>query len=469
MRKLHTINRLFTASFFKSLIMIALPVSLQNLFLSMINMADNIMIGQLGDVPIAAVGLSNQIFFVFVLIVFGISTASAIFTAQYWGSKDVFMIKKVQGLSLILSGVASIIFGTMTLLIPEILLSLYTKDSQVIITGASYMRITGFCYLFTGGSISMSLIMRTVKRPFVPLIGSAVSMFINISINWLLIFGNLGFPCLGVRGAAIGTLIARIVEFLVIVISVYYGKYPNAGTFKEMFHFHRKFLLKFFKTATPVILNESVWVLGMTSYSIIYGRISTEAVASYEIANSLVQVAFIFYMGTANASSVMIGNRLGYGSIRSAVITAYRFVILAPIMGVFIGIGYYLMSGVLPSLFMVSDTTQMMIRDLMIALAIIIPIKGLNLHLIVGIFRSGGDTRFSLMLDIGSIWLIGIPLAFFCGWVLKLPVYAVFLISNSEEIIKAIIGIMRLRSRLWTNVLTDKLSLKNVPTSDYGI
>jgi len=425
------------------------------------------MIGRLGEVEIAAVGLSNQIYFVFILIVFGISTGSAIFTAQYWGAKNEVMIQRVQGLSIILSSITGLIFGLAAFFFPDRLLRIYINDQLVIQNGISYLRIAGFSYIFTACSVSYSLVLRTINRPYEPLIASIFSMLINITLNWVLIFGKLGFSPMGVRGAAIGTLVARIFELSIIIFLVYRNKFPNAGTFRSMFLYNKEFISMYFKTIFPVILNEMVWAVGMTLYSVIYGRVGTKTVAAYEIANTMIHIAFIFYMGTANAASVMIGNRLGYGAKKSATLLAYKFIVMAPIAGFFIGLLYLFLSNYIPNLYAVSEDVKHMIKMLMIALSIIIVFKGINLHLVVGIFRSGGDTKFCLFFDIGSVWFIGIPMAILGAWVLKLPIYIVYLMANSEEIVKVFIGLFRLRSGLWINKLTDN-PIPNQVITEFG-
>lgn len=442
--------------FYKKLIYIGLPISLQNLISSSLNMVDTVMIGQLGETSIAAVGIANQLFFFFALLLFGLNSGSAIFISQYWGKRDIKNIRRVLGFA-IGSGVSiSLIFTLAALIIPKEILSLFTNDPTVIELGSQYLVIICFSYIITAITFSYSFASRSIGKAKLPMIVSATSLVLNTLLNYILIFGNFGFPSLGVRGAAIGTLIARIVE-LVFLLSVIYSKgFVLNAKIKEMFNLSKEFIVKILKTTTPVILNEAFWSLGTITYSAVYGRISTEAFASVQISNTVQQVFMVVSMGIGSACSVMIGNSIGAGKENLAEDYAKRFSIITPITGVIIGVMIVAFSPIILSFFDVSDIVRSNVEKILIVFAIFMAFKVFNTTLVVGILRGGGDTTFSLFLEAGSVWIIGVPLAIIGGHVLHLDVYWVVALVSLEEVVKAIVGIPRVISKKWVkNVIED--------------
>jgi len=242
--------------FLKGMLAIAVPVSLQNLISSSLNMIDTLMISSLGQSSIAAVGLANQIFFLYILLTFGINSGSSIFIAQFWGRDDVLSIKKVLGLAITISTIAGTIFTFIALVLPEFVMGLFIEEQEVIQLGASYLRIVGLSYIITAISFAFSIALRTTGRPGVPLKVSIISFTVNTALNYVLIFGKLGMPAMGIRGAALGTLIARIVEILLIVYAIYGTKSILAASFSELMSWKKDFVKRYIDTIYPVILTE---------------------------------------------------------------------------------------------------------------------------------------------------------------------------------------------------------------------
>jgi len=443
--------------FYKTLISIALPITIQNLISTSLNMVDTVMIGRLGEKQIAAVGLANQIFFLFILIAFGINSGASIFIAQFWGKKDILNIRKVLGLTILSGGIVSLIFTLGAFFIPEFLLSIFSKDQRVILLGSQYLRIVCFSYLMTSVSFAYGFASRSVGQAKLPMYVSAISLLCNTIMNYLLIFGHFGFPVMGVRGAALATLISRLLE-MVLMLGIIYRKGDTlAGKIHEMLGFSRRFVTKFFDTALPVIINESFWSLGMVMYSVAYARIGTGAIAAVQISNTVQNVFMVINMGLANASAVMLGNQLGANRIEKAVSYAYIFSILGPTVGMILGVMLYLTSPLVLSVFNVSNSVFLDSSRIMMVMAVVMFAKMFNAILIVGILRSGGDTKFALVLELGSVWIIGVPLAFLGAFLWKLPVYWVVALVSLEEVVKALMGIPRVLSKKWAKNVVDYL------------
>lgn len=442
--------------FYKTLMNLAVPIALQNLILSSLNLVDTIMIGKLGERAIASVGLANQYFFLLNLLLFGICSGSAIFTAQYWGNKDIKNIRKVLGICLISGGIASAVFTIGGLLFPEQILSIFSKDKDVVVLGSQYLRIIVFSYIITSISFSYSFTLRSTGEVKAPMVVSTIALGTNTVFNYLLIYGKFGFPRLEVRGAAIATVIARVIEMMLILYVVYKNNNVIAAKISEMIDLTSSFVKNFFKVTAPVILNESIWALGVTLYAFVYARMGTNVIASTNISGTIEKIAWVVFMGIGNACAVMIGNKIGGGDEEEAFTYANRFIILGPSLALIIGFLVFLSSGWILSPYNVSPQVYEFARRNLIVFSVFLWAKCFNYLSVVGILRSGGDTKFCLFLDTGSVWLVGVPLAFLGGLLWRLPIYWVLTLISLEEVFKLVFGLPRILSKKWINNLTVK-------------
>ncbi len=445
--------------FLKAMIAIALPITLQNLVASSVNMLDTLMITSLGEESLAAVGLANQVFFFYAVTIFGVATGSSIFISQFWGKQDTKNIARILGISLVITSALGALFTLAAFIVPEFIMKIFSNDSEVIKLGVDYLRIVSLSYIITGISFTYAVSSRSIGQAKMPMVVSMVSFVTNAIFNYLLIFGKFGFPQLGVKGAAYGTLIARVVEIVLIFYSIYSRKKNNplAHSLRNMTDWTGDFVKKYFKTAYPVILNEAFWSLGTVLYSLAFAKIGTEAAAAVQILNTVQNVFMVMCRGLANACTVMVGNKIGADEEDAAVEYANSFMILSTALGLVLGILLFFSTDMIliffrnltPGLYNAS-------KNLLLISAGFFFIKSFNATLIVGVLRGGGDTKFSMILEMGSVWLVGVPLAFLGALVFKFPVYYVFLLVNMEEVVKAIIGIFRARSKKWvTNVIHD--------------
>lgn len=441
--------------FLKDMFAIAIPIALQNLITSSLNMVDTLMISDLGQSSIAAVGLANQLFFFYTLIIFGINSGSSIFISQFWGKKDTENIKKILGLGVSLSAVAGLIFTILGLFFPELVMRFFIKDTNVVNLGSDYLRIVSLSYIITGIGFAYSIAARSIGQARMPMIVSGISFITNTVFNYLLIFGKYGFPQLGVKGAAYGTLIARVVEIIFIIYFVYKDIKPLAASLKEMTDWTKEFISRYLITTWPVILNEAFWALGQIMYSVAYASIGEEATAAVQIATTIQNVFFVIVRGLANACTIMVGNQIGGENEEEAYNYAVQFLTMATISGVILGGILALTPDLTLKLFRNLDPNLYKIsRSMLVIMGVTYFIKTFNATLIVGVLRGGGDTRFSMFLEMASVWLIGVPLAFIGALVLKLPVNQVLLLATMEEVFKAIIAYPRIKSRKWIRDVT---------------
>ena len=435
------------------LINTALPIAIQNLVSSSLNAVGVLMIGQLGAVSIAAVGLANQIFFLYNLMMFGIISGACIFTAQFWGNGDVHGIRKVVGLSLGLSLIAGMFFTVLALVFPRAAMGIYTNDPQVIELGVQYLQIIGTSYLITGISLTFGMQLRSTGNVRLPMVVSVVALGLGAGLNYVLIFGKLGLPVMGVSGAALGTAIARLLECVAMVAVTYLGHQPTAVYWQDMRDISAAFLKRFYATVLPVTANEAIWSLGITIYNIIYARVGTEAIAAVNIASTIESLFFTVFIGLCNASAILIGNRIGAGEEAKAYVYARRGIFLGLGLAVIAGVSMALISAPVVTYFKVSAVTANNARNILLVLACAYWARVSNMMLIVGILRSGGDTRFSLYLDAGTVWFVGIPMALLGAYVFHLPIYWIVAMVMMDDVTKMAVGLYRFLSKKWINNL----------------
>ena len=435
---------------------IAIPIALQTLLNTTLNMVDTLMIGSLGDTSIAAVGLANKVFFVFILLIFGVVSGSSILTSQYWGKRDVTNIRRVLGMSLLLGIGASILFTVPSLIWPGGVMRIFTPSKSMITIGTKYLVIVCLSYPIIAVTNSYVALLRGVNQVKAPVVISVFAILINITFNYLLIYGKFGFPELGVAGAATATVIARIFECAALLCVVYIHRGPAAARIKELLDFNITFVKIYFKHVSTVIVNEFMWGLGVTMYSLVYGRMGDIATAAITITQTVEQIFMVIFQGIGGATAIIIGNVLGANKLKKAEEYAKNFMFLQFIFGILILIVCLLIKGSVISLFHATNEVARLVDLSLTVFAIYAPFKMFNFINIVGILRSGGDTKITLFLDVTGVWLIGVPLAVLGGLVFKQPIYIVYAMVLVEEIYKFVLGYIRYRKKIWLrNIVND--------------
>ena len=440
--------------YFSNVQKIAIPIIIQQLMFSGLNMLGVILIGQKGDASVAAVGLAGQIAFLLNLVHFGIISGAAMFTAQFWGKRDIPNLRRVLGLCLMLAISASLIFFTLSQLFPSQILQIYSKDPLVIELGTSYIRTFSWTFLFFGITFSYALVMRSTGDVKTPTAISVGALLISTFLSYSLIFGKFGLPELGIQGAAVAAVIARFLECITLLTVIYATKLPVAASLRELTGFDRAFFRRVIKPMLPVILNELFWSLGITTYNIIYGRMGTQSYAAMNIVSTIEQVGFVIFIGISNATSVLVGNRIGSGKENEAYLYAGRSLGIGIVGGILLGLVLQLVKVPVLSLYRVSPEVIQDASRIINVVSFFLWVRVNNMTTVVGILRAGGDTRFSLFLDGIIIWIVGVPMAYLGAFVFNWPVYLVYLCAMSEEATKWFLGINRYFSRKWINNLT---------------
>lgn len=442
--------------FMRAMLAIALPVAFQQLITASLNLIDVLMVSQLGETSVAALGLANQIFFLLVLFLFGVTSGMSIFTAQYWGKGDLENIRRVLGICLAIAVAVAAAFTLAATLIPHLLMSFYTEDTEVIQLGSDYLRIVGLSYIMTAISISYIAVLRSITWIRITVIVSVLALGLKTILAYMLIFGIGIFPKLGVRGAAIGTAIGWGFECILLLVLVYTLKTPLAANPLSFFRFNRPFAMRVLSTSMPAAINEVLWSVGFSSYNAVYARIGTDAIAAVNINATVEELMFVLFIGLGNACAVMVGNKIGAGDKHIAFEYGRRFMILGVTTALLGGaVIFSLREPVIRWLPEISPSAADNLRELMFVFAISAWLKMLNFILFIGAMRAGGDTRYAMFTELFSIWAIGVPAALIGGFILHLPVYGVYALVLVEEAAKAIIVYRRFISRNWIHDLVN--------------
>lgn len=439
--------------YYTRLVSVAVPIALQSFVISALNMVSSLMIGQLGETAVAAVGLANQIFFLFTLVLFGVNSGAAMFTAQLYGKGDITNIRRVLGLAIILGQAVAVVFLVIAVIFPQAAIGIYSKDSAVVALSSEFLRIFGWSYLFVAITLSYSSILRSIGDVRTPFVVSLTALSLNAALSYCLIFGKIGLPALGVRGAAISILITRVIESASLLALTYGRRSPIAARLNEMFALNFSFATRVLKPVLPVAVNELLWSLGITMYYVVYARIGTDAVAAMNIMSTIDNLALVIFIGIGNACAILVGNRIGAGEEQKAFEYAGRSLSLGVIGALLMGVGILVGSPYLLALYKVSPQVIDYTQKVLTIVAALLWVRVSNLILFIGIFRSGGDTRFGLLLDAGSIWAVGVPLALLGAFAFHLPVQWVYLIVMADEVFKWIVGMWRYLSRRWIHNL----------------
>jgi len=427
-------------SFTRTMLSIAIPLTLQNLLFSSFTLIDTVMVGRLGDLPLAAVGMAGKWSWFLNIVLFGCTSGAAVFIAQYFGAGDQRGIHRTYGLMTILSVAAGTLFMAMALLMPERIIGMFTNDSDAIAAASVYLRCIAVSYPFQALAKSAGTLLQSTQRVVIPFVGAACSVTTNIVLNALLIFGLCGFPALGVMGAAIASAASVIVNVLVIYLLGFAKKTMLRAPVSSMLDISRAFVRDYVRVGAPAMFNETIWALSILIYSAIFGHMSTEAYAAITVAKSIEDLSCVAVFGLCSACAVMIGSFVGQGKYDQAKACARYHIVLVTAMSVVIGGSLFFLKGPIMSLFGVSETVRADSMAVMMIYGAEMALRNIPLMLVVGTFRAGGDTKYGLIVDAFSAYLIGIPVTAFAGLVLHLSVPVTYAIMYFvEDALKTVI------------------------------
>jgi putative MATE family efflux protein len=443
---------LFTdREFYKGFLSIAVPVAIQNFLSSSLNLTNNILVGQLGDASVAAVGLANQVFFILNVILLGIGGGVSVYISQLWGNRNIAPIRKVVSLSLFITMAAAFIFFLPSFIAPGNVLALFSKDRSVIALGSDYLRPVSLSFLLMAPSVCFSSALRSTGNVKLPLFTNIISLLVNTALNYILIFGRLGLPAMGVSGSAIATVVARLTETIILLTAIYTGDRTISIKLDDLLHIPADLVKRFFSTSGELITKDVIWAVGTSIYMIVYARIGTEAVASMNIISTIKNLAYVLFGGVSNACLIMVGNKIGASEEQTAYKYAGRFLKITLILSGILGLLLVLVRPLVLSPYKVSPAVLSSAYSLLLVAAIMMPATSFSSVSIVGVMRSGGDIRYAIVLDLIAVWFIGLPLAWLGGIILQLNIVWVFLMISLQEVFKAFFCFRRYKSRKWIN------------------
>src|SRR5574344_170476 len=433
---------------------IALPITLQSVIMSLLAMTDQLMVGQLGEVAIASVGISAKLSAIVSVVLAGLASGISIYCAQYWGRGDTVRIRQLLGLGL---GVGLLVAGGLALVVgamPQLAMSPFTTDPRVFAEGAIFVQLLAISYLPSMLTMIYSAVLRSTGEVKLPMYASTSAVVINVVLNYLLIFGHFGCPKLGLMGAAIATCIARCLELAIILVVAYGQRHVVAvQRLGELFGMERGLLGRFLATSLPLMLTELLWVLGESGYAVVYGRMGTDELAAMTMTYPLQGLSIGLLSGLAGAASVLIGHRLGANNFEGAIDYAGKLIRIGVLCALLIGGAVALCSPYYVALYNTPAEVQRMGQLCVLVFCGFLWIKVANMIVAGGVLNSGGDSKFVFGMESMATWLIGVPSGFVMAFYFKLPIYWVYLILSVEELVRLVVGYARVRSKKWVRSL----------------
>lgn len=440
-------------SFYRNILVIGLPVALQNLLTTSAGMVDTIMIGTQGESAMAAVGVCSLFSMLLFAGYFGFCNGGMIFFAQYWGAKDEGGICRAYGLTLVTMMAVGLAFGGLAVFAPEFILGIYTDKESVRAAGIPYLRIAGWSYPLQTLAMAAGSLLRSVEKVRIPLFASIVSLLTNTFLNWVLIFGRFGFPAMGVRGAAAATVIAGIAHILALYLCCLRDKRSLVTRFGDHYRWDRAFVKEFFGKIVFVVCNEVLYGAGQLLINMILGRQAEAALAAFAVFRTLEGFIFAFFGGFANASSVMVGKRIGAGEHWEGYREARRFILLTPLVTLGIWALILLLRGPLLRSFGLGEEALFYAQGMLFIYAVTGALRSCN-YMNNNIFRAGGESVFGTVIELCGLFLITLPATALCGLYLRLPFLGVFFMIYLDEFIRLGIILWYMRSGRWVKPVT---------------
>jgi putative MATE family efflux protein len=439
--------------FYEEILIIGVPVALQNLLTTSSGMVDTIMIGTQGETAVAALGICSLFSMLLFAAYFGFCNGGIIFFAQYWGAKDDRGICRAYGLTLSAMMIVGFIFWAAAVFAPEFIMGIYTDKENIRSTGVLYLRIVGWSYPLQVLAMAVSSLLRSIEQVKIPLFASIASLITNTILNWILIFGMFGFPKMGVEGAAIGTVVSQAVHVLVLYIYCFLDKKSFITRVRDHYGWDRAFIRHFFSKTFFVVCNEVSYGIGQLLLNIIIGRQIEEGIAAFAVFRVLEGFVFAFFGGLANASAVMVGKRIGAGKHLEGYRDAKHFIVLVPMITLFLVIVIIIFRNTVLGLFGLGETAQFYARGMLYIYAATGTIRTCN-YMSNNIFRSGGESIFGMVIEFCGLYFISIPAAALCGLVFRLPFLTVFFMLYLDEFIRLGIILRYMNSGKWIKPVT---------------
>ena len=435
----------------KEIVRLALPIALQQFMTALVGACDAIMLGKLSQDAMSAVSLATQVTFVFNLFMFAFMAGENMFVAQYYGKGDYTGISQVFSLVTKICGCIAVVFLAGTLFFPEQLMRILTNEETLIVLGSEYLRVIGISYVFSGIAQIFLAIMKNCGAVNMSTLINGVMVILNIALNAVFIFGLSGFPKMGIKGAALATVLATVVQFLwsvgYVLCRIRAVKFSLRSCEKKLFG-------RFWQKTVPLLINNLAWGIGFSMYSVIMGHLGTDAVAANGIANISKNLVVCFCLGLGNAGSIIVGNRLGADRLQEAKEVGETLTKTAIIAGIVSGLVLVALSPFITKMVDLTPTARGYLQKMLLISSYYIAGKSVNCMTIGGIFAAGGDSKFGMLCDSVTLWCITVPLGCICAFILKLPVMVVYFVLNLDEIIKLPVVYKHYKKYKWIKNLT---------------
>lgn len=435
----------------KEIVRLALPIALQQFMTALVGACDAIMLGKLSQDAMSAVSLATQVTFVFNLFMFAFMAGENMFVAQYYGKGDYKGISQVFSLVTKICGCIAVVFLAGTLFFPEQLMRILTNEETLIVLGSEYLRVIGISYVFSGIAQIFLAIMKNCGAVNMSTLINGVMVILNIALNAVFIFGLSGFPKMGIKGAALATVLATVVQFLwsvgYVLCRIRAVKFSLRSCEKKLFG-------RFWQKTVPLLINNLAWGIGFSMYSVIMGHLGTDAVAANGIANISKNLVVCFCLGLGNAGSIIVGNRLGADRLQEAKEVGETLTKTAIIAGIVSGLVLIALSPFITKMVDLTPTARGYLQKMLLISSYYIAGKSVNCMTIGGIFAAGGDSKFGMLCDSVTLWCIIVPLGCICAFILKLPVIVVYFVLNLDEIIKLPVVYKHYKKYKWIKNLT---------------
>ncbi len=437
------------SEFMKSLSKIAIPVTLQSMLQSSFSIVDQIMIGQLGEANISAVGLCGNFSLIFSVVLGAVSTVAGILIAQFLGAEDREEAWCSLNVSLIVGILLAAGFFFAAGAFPGQILGLYTEDLRIVDSGTIYFRMVAFTYIPMAISNILSAWMRCKEHAGIPFLASLGAVALNTGLNYLLIFGKFGCPRMGIQGAAIATLVSQVFNLIFIGL----GFLVRCGLDRDKvlwnIHFRKITFRSYLTMILPIVLSEFLWSLGQNVESSVYGHLGTKSLAAYTLTSPIQGLVIGALSGMSAAAGVMVGKLLGRKEYDEAYLTSKKIILVGFLGSILVSALMIFLSSGYTSLYQVEDEVKEMGRMLLLVFSLYAPIKVENMILGGGIIRSGGDTKIIMIIDTVGTWCIGIPLCLIASFVLDFGIVGVYALLTTEEIFRLVVSYLIFRKRKW--------------------
>lgn len=454
--------------FYKRVFALALPIAAQSLITIGVNMLDTMMVGSLGDDPLSATSLANSFISIYQIFCMGLGMGASVLVSRYWGMKNSAKdetdaesasraLKQTVCLMLRLTVILATVFALATLFIPDMIMRTYTDDASIISFGVRYFRYSIVTYYFVGISLVTTIVLRSVGQVVLPLVVSIGAFFVNLSMNYILIFGKFGAPRMEVAGAALGTLLSRVFELIFIMGYLLFIDKKILFRIKDFLMQTGSLLKEYIRISIPVLISDAILAIGNNSVAMVIGHLGSTFVAANAITSVTQQLSSVVISGVSQAGAIVTGITLGEGNREKTMRQGYHFFGLGLVLGLISAGFVFIFSGSIIGYYKnVSPETVKIAKQLMNAICLIIVFQGTNSIMTKGVLRGGGDTKILMVADNVFLWVLAIPLGIIAGFYMKWSPFVIYICLKSDQIVKTLWAFLRLRSRKWIKKIDTK-------------